>query len=477
MKVPFSDFLSSVKPVLLELVAELSRDFPYVSILGTDCSIKTYDVRKTRTSIQDSSLTERGFVIRACDNGRYSELSFNSLPDGDICMFAERIRTSLRFSIPLKGTGISENIYQPFTEDPIRRFFAAEVGILPESMPESEIIARLTEIKDLGLSRSDLLIDFAANLNYGRISKIFLSNQKELEQAYVWSCGFLHTIARKSDNTKWFFKSYSGLKGLEILSEMKSGIQDAVDGVIELLNAEKVDPGVYDVICSPPVAGLIAHEAFGHGVEMDMFVKERARSMEFLGKKVASEIVTMHDGARSAAEVASYFFDDEGVLGNDTVVIDHGILKTGISDLLSAQKLGTIPTGNGRRESFERKAYSRMTNTIYEGGSDSLDRMIASIKSGYLLEHSLSGMEDPKNWGIQCSCILGREIREGRLTGKIVNPVIITGFVPDMLSSISMMTGTVVLNGSGGGYCGKGYKESVKVSAGGPYLKARMRLG
>ncbi|MCC2728089.1 TldD/PmbA family protein, partial [Blautia sp. MSK22_86] len=87
---------------------------------------------------------------------------------------------------------------------------------------------------------------------------------------------------------------------------------------------------------------------------------------------------------------------DEGTPGTDTTVIDHGTLVTGISDLVSALRLGTTPTGNGKRESFERKVYSRMTNTYFTAGTDKLDDMIASIEHGYLLESVQSGMEDPK---------------------------------------------------------------------------------
>lgn len=50
-----------------------------------------------------------------------------------------------------------------------------------------------------------------------------------------------------------------------------------------------------------------------------------------------------------------------------------------------------------------------------------------------------------------------------------------TGYVPDVLESISMLSETVELSGSGA--CGKGYKEFVKVSDGGPYIKAKVRLG
>ena len=104
-----------------------------------------------------------------------------------------------------------------------------------------------------------------------------------------------------------------------------------------------------------------------------------------------------------------------------------------------------------------------------------LPGMIASISYGMLLENATSGMEDPKNWGIQCMVNIAREIKDGQLTGRIFSPVVLTGYVPDLLCSISMMSPTVELGG--GGACGKGYKEWVKVSDGGPYIKAKIRLG
>jgi len=133
------------------------------------------------------------------------------------------------------------------------------------------------------------------------------------------------------------------------------------------------------------------------------------------------------------------------------------------------------PTGNRRRESFERKAYARMTNTLFTPGASSLEEMVASVKRGYLLQRCLSGMEDPKNWGFQGLIHYGREIFGGKLTGKIVSPVIMTGYVPELLQRISMVSGQVTLSGSG--MCGKGYKEYTKVSCGGPYLKTVARLG
>ena len=116
-----------------------------------------------------------------------------------------------------------------------------------------------------------------------------------------------------------------------------------------------------------------------------------------------------------------------------------------------------------------------MTNTVFDSGDDTLDDMIASISYGYLLRGMQSGMEDPKHWGIQCILDRGYEIKDGKLTGKVVSPIVMTGYVPDLLGSVSMASGDRVIEGNGA--CGKGHKEWVKVADGGPYLKTKARLG
>ena len=182
----------------------------------------------------------------------------------------------------------------------------------------------------------------------------------------------------------------------------------------------------------------------------------------------------MYDGASACLSAASYFFDDDGIEATSTCIIKDGILQTGISDSLSALELKTVPTGNGRRESYKRKVYTRMTNTFFKEGDSKLEDMIKSIKHGYYLCQTNNGMEDPKNWQIQCTACYGLEIKDGKFTGKMVAPVVISGYVVDLLNSISMVSDTCKVIGSG--MCGKGHKEWVYVSDGGPYLKAEAKL-
>jgi TldD protein len=475
MKVAMSPFLASQSEKLQRLVAELSRRFEYVSVLGADSLGKQYSVQKNGVNVGESRWTERGFVLRIYNESIYSEFSFNEIPSQNLADFADAI--SARVKIPLESgqDGVTKASYPLIHEEPIQKSFCGEVKTLPQQMSVEKKLEIMSALKEKAFSLSELLVDFRVRYEEVQVSKILLSTQKQLEQTYVWSQGYLIPIMRRGDNTRYCYGSFSGLKGPELLDEMDAGVARVVKQTEKLLDAKSVTPGEYDVICTPEVTGLIAHEAFGHGVEMDMFVKNRAKASEYLGKTVGSKLVTMHDGAAAASQVSSYLFDDEGVLASDTVVIDQGILKTGLSDLLSALRLGTIPTGNGKRESFERKAYARMTNTFFGAGQDHLAAMIASIKQGYLLEGMMSGMEDPKNWGIQCMIIQGEAIQDGKLTGDLIAPVIMTGYVPDVLSAVTMVSQETALFGSGA--CGKGHKEFVKVSDGGPYIKTRVRLG
>lgn len=477
MKVAMSKYLVNSKPLLRQMVIRLSQYFKYVSILGTDTVGKQYGVQRGSISLNDSMWSERGFVVRVYNGKNYSEFSLNNLTEENLKSKIHEICTGVQLAVSkLATSNINTSIYPVIDEEEVKGTFLGEAGILPEDVSPEEKIKKMTAIKDKAFEYSNLLANFIVNYEEVHVSKIFISNNKELEQSYIWSQGMALAVVRKDNDTKYSFSTFSGLKGVELLDEMENAYRSSIDSALRLLDAKRPVPGEYDVICSPEIAGLIAHEAFGHGVEMDMFVKNRAKAVEYLGKRVASDLVVMHDGALAMPrDVSSYYFDDEGVLASDTIIIKDGILKTGISDTLSALKLGTKPTGNGKRQSFERKAYARMTNTFFAPGKEKLDDMISSIKHGYLIDGMMSGMEDPKNWGIQCVASMGKEIKDGKLTGEIVSPVIMVGYVPDVLNAISMVSEELAVYGSGA--CGKGYKEYVKVSDGGPYIKTRVRLG
>ncbi|MCL2404219.1 MAG: TldD/PmbA family protein [Defluviitaleaceae bacterium] len=471
-KVPASNFLQEKKPWLQKLVTMLEKEFTYVSALGTDVMGKRYSVSNKVTSISDGGgWSERGFVVRVYKDGCYFEYSFNNMPENTAELEALTIQITESAS---KQSGTAFLYPQP-VDEPLVQTYHGEVEELPGNLGPDQIIARMKNLNKKMRDVSPLVVEASVSVSYAKTSKIFVSTKKDLEQHYYWADAYLSSTVRREKTTRSLHKSFSGMMGLEILALMDSGLEEVVQNACKLLDAKPTPPGEYDVICSPDAVGIIAHEAFGHGVELDMFIKNRANAKDYMGQPVASPIVRMHDGAKATRHVASYLFDDEGNLAGDTTIIENGILKAGISDALSAAALGLSPTGNGRRQAYSNKAYSRMTNTFISPGTDKLEDMIKSVKHGYLIEDAASGMEDPKDWGIQCMFTCAREIIDGKITDNWVAPVVMTGYVPDLLKAITMVSDDFEFSGAGG--CGKGYKEWVKVSCGGPYIKTRARLG
>lgn len=474
-KVGKSEYLARTKPVAGALLERLCKKYAYVSVLVTDDDEKRYSVSRRGTSISgDSSFGGKGLVVRVYDGRSYAEYSANEISFEALPYIEKQIEGRL---VPL-AAGLPEETepahYPLLVDEPCVLCRASDYEIHPRTLGDGQIVSTLEGLREKALSSDSRLLDAMVNFEYQQYHKLFLSPHRELEQSVLWSVCAMALVAAKGQELRESFRAFSNLGGAEVLGRVEGCVPDMVRTVTELLNAQPMEPGVYDCVCTPEVTGMIVHEAFGHGVETDMFVKDRSKAREYMGREVASPLVTMHDGC-GQREAATYFFDDEGTLSRDTVIIEKGVLKKGISDAQSALCLGLEPTGNGRRESYERKAYARMTNTYFEPGSDRLEDMIASVKYGMLLEEPASGMEDPKNWGIQCMVNIAREIRDGRLTGRIFSPVVLTGYVPELLKSISMVGDTLEL--CGGGACGKGYKEWVKVSDGGPCIRAKIRLG
>ena len=463
----FSEFLHSRRADAKALVAQLRKDYDYVSVLGVDIKSKSVRVDRNTSNIMPGHDTECGFVVKMSSGGVVYEYSCDDI-SGDAAALASRIRAALG-----NQAGMAQVADVVFRDEPLVQSFSR-----PNDLADFTDSQLLTYSKDLCadvLGRSEHLLNAMVGVGTYEVSKLFVSQNRELDQNYTWVNGVLVLIYRDHDKVVQVYKGADHYTIAKVLQDLPPQVEKALHLADKLTLAKPITPGVYDVITDPSITGLIAHEAFGHGVEMDQFVKDRALAQAYVGDYVASPICNMRDGAASTISAASYFFDDDGVLAGDTQIIKDGILVTGISDLASAVQLGTAPTGNGRRESIRRKAYARMTNTFFEKGTDKLEDMIASIDHGYMLFETDNGMEDPKNWAIQCVAQYGIEIVDGKLTENYVSPVVMSGYVPDLLKSISMVSDDFKVVGAGS--CGKGYKEWVRVSDGGPALKVKVKLG
>ncbi len=231
--------------------------------------------------------------------------------------------------------------------------------------------------------------------------------------------------------------------------------------------------GVKDVVLGSKLAGILAHEAVGHTVEADL-VKGGSIARENLNQKVASSLISMTDFAHSAYGLqcpSPVYFDDEGTLAKDTILIEDGILKSFMHNKESAAEFDTTPTGHARAWGFSDEPLIRMRNTAVLPGKDKLEEMISSIEDGYYLLDPSNGQADSTGefmFGV-CS---GYEIKNGKL-GRAILDTTISGVAFDMLKTVTMVSEE--MKWLGAGHCGK--KQVMHVGMGGPAIKCQVNIG
>ena len=137
----------------------------------------------------------------------------------------------------------------------------------------------------------------------------------------------------------------------------------------------------------------------------------------------------------------------------------------------TADEIGQV---TGRLVFQASQTWSQVYQVLNAEQKAKLDEMIAQVDNGIFLDKWSSGMEDPQGWGIQVTCHYGHEIKGGKITDRVFAPIGISGYVPDVLGSVSAVSNQFKLDPGG---CGKGHKEMVSVSSGGPHLLMKARLG
>lgn len=233
-----------------------------------------------------------------------------------------------------------------------------------------------------------------------------------------------------------------------------------------LLNSVPCEKGDFPVILSPKVAGVFAHESFGHKSEADFMVGDETMKKEWtIGKQIASPILSIVD---SGLEEGSGYvpFDDDGTAAKKTYLIENGVLKGRLHSAVTADILGEELTGNSRALDCTFEPIVRMTTTYIEGGDSTFDELVSKVKFGYFIKDYKHGS------GMSTFTIAPNKAYEIK-DGKITRPVrisVISGNVFETLGLIDGLSKNTEIEIDVTGGCGKMEQGPLPVGLGGPYV-------
>ena len=261
-------------------------------------------------------------------------------------------------------------------------------------------------------------------------------------------------------------ESRSFRMGAEMLSD--SLVNELTDGVLRNLDArfESVRPkgGKMPVVMGAGASGILLHEAMGHAFEADFNRKGQSIFSDRMGQRICARGISIVDDGTIPGNRGACAFDDEGIPGQKTYMVEDGVLTNYLHDRISAAWYGVSPTGNGRRENFRFNPIPRMRATYMENGDCNAADIVASVKKGIYVDEFSNGQVQIGEGDFTFFVNSGFLIEDGRLTAP-VKDINVIGNGPQALADITMVGNDLKIS-NGTWTCGK--EQSVPVSVGIP---------
>ena len=180
----------------------------------------------------------------------------------------------------------------------------------------------------------------------------------------------------------------------------------------------------------------------------DSVLKGRSLFAGKVGERVANARVTIVDDARRKGGLRSAPFDGEGVATTTRILVERGVLRGYLTNLKTARKMSSAPTGNARRGSYASPSRIGPSNFYIEAGTDDPEALVRGLDralavTSLLNLHTIDPVSGEFSLGAS-----GTYMERGAPVHP-VQGITIAGNLTHLLSSVSGV-GTDLTFGSGG---------------------------
>jgi len=296
---------------------------------------------------------------------------------------------------------------------------------------------------------------------------------------------FASLTAMEGGETVQRFIQQGETGGLEVVKRIglvQKVVEEAKTLGKVLRNAQKPPTGTIDVVLSPELSGIAAHESVGHPQEADRILgREGAQAGESylkadgLGRKIGSDEANVSDDPTLPNSNGFCPVDDEGVVGEKRRLIKDGVINEFLQNRVTAPEFGINSNGASRSVAFDREPIIRMSNTFVEPGDYSTEELLKEVRHGVFFKTFTEWNIDDKRLNQRYVALEAYLIERGELKGLVKAPVLeIT--TPRLWGSVQGRSKTMEFEAA---TCGKGDPaQGAPVWTGGPdTLLSGIKLG
>lgn len=394
--------------------------------------------------VRASHDVDRGLGVRVLVNGAWGFMAIGEPTRHDAVVAARRAVESARASAVLRDqpsemieSEAHRGLHRTVVErDPFAVPLEVKVGLL------LQLDERLREPPEVVMARTRFLAE--------RRHKVLVTSEgAEVEQDLTRIDVALQAGA--SDGARLRVLSFPdgvasamSARGWEFIDQLDLEAMAARlgDAAVQQLHVETIPTETRAIVLSPAVVGA-------HLLEMEpLFRLDRVlgRGSEsggpgLMGARIAAEgfELVMHPGWSGGA--GTYGYDDEGVPAQPVVVVDRGVVVSGLCSRAGAARVGLpASTGTLRAGSWSSRPSVHAGNWVLSGGDvESVDALIQDTRSGVYVESLASLSPSGRDGEFVAVAERAWEIEHGRRTRLLDHPVY-RGRGTDFFTRIDGMT-------------------------------------
>lgn len=440
---------------LMKLISRIDADYVDLRYENrTDLNIEYFN--KDLNSIGSNSAT--GFVLRVLINGGFASIAFTDLKDADFAIKNCIINAKVLANNSQKKTRLA-NI------NPIKDTFLPELKLDPDKITIEEKIQLLKKYNEMALA-NEKIVSTSMRLFETKRDRFFVSSEGSMINEKLVTCGISGMFTAKAGNILQNVRvALGGSDGFQSLLDQEEYIEERKKIVCDLLEAEPVKGGIYNVILNQSLAGVFTHEAFGHFSEADLIEDSPVmREKMKLGSPLGSSILTIIDDPTIEGTLGYYKYDDEGVEAKKVVLMEDGILKGRLHSRETASEFNEPINGHCVAEDYRFAPIIRMGTIFIQNGNDTFDSLLQKIKDGLYLCDAKGGQTAGENFTFGAQ--YGYLIKNGKMD-KMIRDINISGNLYETLKNINGIADDLKLSRIGG--CGKG-QLNIRSCHGAPHV-------
>jgi TldD protein len=434
------------------------------------------DARKVRTlfeiltmkngELETASLVESGgFGVRVLKDGAWGfSSSSDPTPEAVQRVTGQAVEIA-RASAKVPGVkvlldgqkAVADTYANIVEEDPFEVPLTEKIGILSQCCA--------------GMSKAAGVKFATASMMSWRTEKLFVNTEgSEIKQTIIETGGGIAATAMDGDDrqTRSYPASFRGdyaTAGFEFTRalDLPGNAERTGSEAVELLRAPECPSRRTALIIGGTQLALQVHESCGHPIELDRVFGTEASyagtsflTVEKLGTfRYGSEIVNIVADATSPGGLGTFGYDDEGVPAQRSDIVKDGIFSGYLMSRETAPRIGLRSNGTMRADGWDRIPLIRMTNINLLPREGTLEEIIADTKDGIFVDSNKSWSIDQRRINFQFGCEVAWEIKNGKRTRLLKNPVY-TGITPEFWGSCDAIAGPGEWHVWGIPSCGKG---------------------